>query len=470
MVRQAMHIRMMNQTVSKLAAALLHLLGLFLVILSLSSCAYQQPEANYPQQADSERQQVDDWPALPEGVAVSTLNQLLDDTLPDDLLTTAFTRNPGLQQTWLTLQIRQAQLQQAEGQRLPEITATADTNRQQDADTRYESALAISWQADIWGQLADSRDVAALDLSAQQFRYQAARDLLGAEVIRAWLQLIANQRAVDIQALRLESLERTEAFILQRYRQGLGTLEDLDSARTATASATSRLQGLEEDLAQQRRDLRTLTGSLSRAMRDIPESYPSVGLSHVDLPAQTLSRRPDLRAAFADIEAASLQVDVAYKDLLPQLDLQAILQDGALTPRDALFAAPAWSLLAQLTAPLYQGGQRRAAIEIADLEAAIAYQDYRDTLLTAVNEVEQAISREHSLREQYQHTQRALNSARSNLEQFQERYRTGLSNILDLLTVQQQTFDLQAQLDDLQFRRLRNRVDLGLALGLEVQP
>lgn len=452
------------------AARLLPLLCLYLLMMSVSSCSYHRPAADYAEQADSERQQLNNWPELPSGTTVSSLNELLDEGLPADLLTTAFDNNPGLQQTLLTLQIRAAQVQQAEGQRRPEITASGDASRTQNAETQYESALVINWQADIWGQLADSRDVAALDLTAQQFRYQAARDLLGAEVIRAWLQLIANKRAVDIQALRLDSLQRTENFILQRYRQGLGTLEDLDSARTASASAASRLQGLEEDLAQQQRDLRTLMGRSSRQTIDIPDGYPTVDLSNVDLPEQTLSRRPDLRAAYADIQAASLQVDVVYKDLLPQLDLQAILRDGGLTPRDALFAAPAWSLLAQLTAPLYQGGQRRAAIDIADLEAAIAYQEYRDALLTAINEVEQAISREHSLRAQYQHTEQALNSARNNLQQFQQRYRTGLSDILDLLSVQQQTFDLQAQLDDLEFQRLRNRIDLGLALGLEVQP
>lgn len=469
MVRLAMLTAIFAQTARIKASHLPRMIGLSVLIISLSSCAYQRPAADYPEQADSQRQQISDWPALPEGVAVNTLNQLLDETLPDNLLSSAFNNNPGLQQTLLTLQIREAQLRQAEGQRLPQITASGDASRQEDAETQYQSALTINWQADIWGQLTDSRDVAALDRTAQQFRYQAARDLLGAEVIRAWLQLIANQRAVDIQTLRLDSLERTEAFILQRYRQGLGSLEDLDSARTATASAASRLEGLEETLAQQQRDLRTLIGRPARADIEIPESYPEVRLSQVGLPTQTLSRRPDMRAAFADIEAASLQVDVVYKDLLPQLDLQAILQDGGLTPRDVLFAAPAWSLLAQLTAPLYQGGQRRAAIDIADLDAAIAYQAYRDTLLTAVNEVEQAISREQSLHQQYQHTKRALESARNNLQQFQQRYRTGLSNILDLLAVQQQTFDLQAQLDDLQFQRLRNRIDLGLALGLEVK-
>lgn len=452
------------------ATKLLQLTVLVLLIFSLSSCGYHRPEADYPEQADLQREQISAWPDLPEGSDVSSLNELLDEDLPTSLLTTAFENNPSLQQTLLTLQIRHAQLQQAEAQRLPEISASADANRQEGGQTRYESALAISWQADIWGQLSDSRDVADLDIVAQQFRYQAAHDLLGAEVIRAWLQLIANQRAVDIQSLRLESLQRTENFILQRYRQGLGPLEDLDSARTVSASAASRLQGFEEVLAQQQRDLRTLIGSASREDINIPDSYPTVELSSIDLPEQTLSRRPDMRAAYADIEAASLQVDVVYKDLLPQLNLQAILQDSAITPRDALFAGPAWSLLAQLTAPLYQGGQRRAAIDIADLDAAIAYQEYRDTLLNAVNEVEQAISREHSLREQYQHTERALDSARNNLQQFQERYRTGLSSILDLLTVQQQTFDLQAQLDDLAFQRLANRIDLGLALGLEVQP
>ncbi|MEX0615094.1 MAG: TolC family protein, partial [Methylophaga sp.] len=187
-----------------------------------------------------------------------------------------------------------------------------------------------------------------------------------------------------------------------------------------------------------------------------------------DLPEQTLERRPDLRAAFVAINAADLRTEAAYKDLLPRLDFQAIFQDVARSPRAALFGGPAWSLLGQLTAPLYEGGQRKATAEISELQTAIAYQDYRDQLLTAVTEIEQALSFEQALQSQQQSVEKALASAENNLKQYQSSYQNGLKTILELLSVQQQNFDLQAQRDDLIYQRLLNRINLGLALGMEI--
>ncbi|HEC73693.1 MAG TPA: TolC family protein, partial [Methylophaga aminisulfidivorans] len=186
--------------------------------------------------------------------------------------------------------------------------------------------------------------------------------------------------------------------------------------------------------------------------------------------AQTLARRPDLQAAYLAIEANQYRTEVAYKQLLPSLDITAALQDAASSPNSALMVSPLWSLLGQLTAPIYQGGELRAAAKEAELNEAYSYQSYRDTLLTAINEVEQYLSLETNLASREQHIATALQSAQNSLAQYQKSYRTGLVDILDLLTVQQQTYNLEASLDNLVYLRLINRINLGLALGLGTQP
>lgn len=185
-----------------------------------------------------------------------------------------------------------------------------------------------------------------------------------------------------------------------------------------------------------------------------------------DLPEQTLQRRPDLKAAYLAIEAAGFRTQVAYKDMLPTLRLEAALTDGGPSLSDALLRDPVWSLLGQLSAPLFRGGELRAAAQAAELTTAQRYQAFRETLLTAVQEVEDAIDQETSLARQQDHLQEALASARRTLDQYRQKYRTGLVSLLDLLEVQQQLYDLQAQLDDLTYQRLDNRIGLGLALGL----
>uniref|UniRef100_UPI0030EB3A7D TolC family protein n=1 Tax=Paraglaciecola polaris TaxID=222814 RepID=UPI0030EB3A7D len=161
-------------------------------------------------------------------------------------------------------------------------------------------------------------------------------------------------------------------------------------------------------------------------------------------------------------------VDVSYKALLPSITLSASLSDLAKTPSQALLTSPVWSLLGNLSAPLFQGGALRAQVDIAKLNAEQAFWNYQDILLTAVNEVEDTLGQEQSLNTQQEQLKLALQSAQRSFSNYQSKYQQGLVDILDLLTVQQTVYDLQAQLTQLHYTLQTNRIDLGLALGLGV--
>ncbi|WP_273182260.1 MULTISPECIES: TolC family protein [Methylophaga] len=433
--------------------------------LLLSACISMPASPDYTQQIE-QQQALPAWSQSADAIAVVSLNSLIDSEQLNQLVETAVANNPTLQQTWLTLQIRQTQLQQTDAARKPQVSADASATRSENASDSFTSNIDISWQADLWGKLKNNSQAASKDVIEQALLYQAARDSLSAEVMKAWLNLTATSHAIDIEQQRLNTLEQNETYILQRYRNGIGTLEDLDNARSASAQSRASLASYQEDYRQQQRDLKQLVG-LSNA-QDIaaPESYPQVKLALADLPQQTLARRPDLQAAYTAIEANQLRTKVAYKQLLPNLDLGAAIKDAASSPHQALMASPLWSLLAQLTAPIYQGGELRAAAKEAELNEAYSYQSYRETLLTAINEVERYLSLEQNLMTRQQHISAALKSAQNSLKQYQTSYRTGLVDILDLLTVQQQTYNLEASLDNLIYQRLINRINLGLALGL----
>jgi len=435
--------------------------------LLLGACANQAPRVeDYQQQRDTELQQLPAWSGQTQAQEAATLLMLVDAPQLRQLINQALASNPDLHQTLLTLQIRQAEQTRINGTRLPAVEAGFAGSNTQDDDSSYTGSLNLSWQLDLWQQIADNVAAAGKDVAQQQALYQAARDTLASEVIRSWLGLIAQQHAIDIEERRLATLERNETFIMQRYSSGLGSLEDLDSARSSAASSRATLSANREVLAQQQRSLQTLLGSSTPITVAVPEGYPGIIAPLAALPEQTLARRPDLQAAWLEIQANDLRTQVAYKDMLPSISLQATLQNVASSPAQALLSDPVWSLLGQLTAPLYQGGQLRAAAEIAELTTAQSYQAYRDMLLNAVTEVEDALGQERSLAQQQLHIEDALTRQQNNLSQYQQRYRNGTATVLELLSVQQQTYDLEAQLDTLIYNRLTNRIVLGLALGL----
>ena len=441
----------------------------FFSILLLNSCA-TVPQVDYRQQADNDLQMISSQSQITAGEEITILGNLIHSEKLESLVSEALEANPSLQQTLLTLRIQQAEYRQTSGAKYPQLEAGFSAGKDEDNDASYTGSLTISWEVDLWRKLNDSSKAAAKDVAEQQALYQSACDSLTAEVMKDWLNLITAEKNIAIEEKRITTLNKNQDFILNRYRNGLGTLADLESSRTSVASARAVLESYRENLAQQLRSMQNLLGRLNAKDISIPDDYPAVLLPLAGIPLQSLQRRPDLKAAYLAIEAASLQASAAYKDLLPSISLQAAFEDIATSPSAALLNDPLWSLLAQLTAPLYQGGQLKAAAEIAELETAQSYQIYRETLLEAVQDVDDTLSLERSLPRRQQHVETALQAARNNLQQYESNYRNGLVEIPDLLSVQLNTYDLEIQHNELVYEHLANRIDLGLALGLGVTP
>lgn len=441
---------------------------LLLTLVALSGCSQWQ-HVDHSSAAEKLVDQEADWQYLQvDAEPVGHLNDLIDSPQLQALVAQALSQNPGLQQTALALRIAYAERDVSAADRLPTASAGFDAGREKDADTQFSAGLAVSWELDLWRKLGDGVRAAEMDIAGSEAGYQAARDALAANVMRSSLTLTLNRKLIAIERQRLTVQESNEAMIARRYRSGLGDLEELDSARTTSASTRATLAEYRENQASAERALRQLLGQGGDEWDvEIMADFPQVPQPLASLPDQDLQRRPDLQQAFYAIRAAEYRTDVAYKDLLPSISLSAALNDMGSSPSAALFASPAWSLLGQLTAPLFQGGRLRAQAEIAELTAEQQYWAYQETLLGAVTEVNDTLGQEQSLSEQQRHLQEAVANAQRSYDSYLTKYRQGLVDILDLLTVQQKVYDLQSRLTQVTYSRLVNRIDLGLALGLK---
>jgi len=438
--------------------------ALALTLAAVVGCS--NTAVNYQQSADAALIATTQWQyQQQDAVEVTQLTELIAMPELTSLVDQAILQNPSLQQTAIALQIAYAQRGVTTSVRIPQVNGGFNA-ASDDGDASYQADINVSWELDLWQKISDEVQAADMDIVNSQAIYQGARDALAANIMRSWLQINLQQQLVIIETSRLAVLENNENFVLTRYRSGLGSLEDLDNARTSSAQTRATLAEQQETLAQNKRSLGLLLGQTT--VIEAGSDFPTVLQPLAALPAQDLARRPDLQAAYSAISAAQYRTDVAYKALLPSISLSASLTDIANSPSEALLTSPAWSLLGQLTAPIFQGGKLRSEIDIAELTTEQTFWAYQENLLTAVNEVENALGQEQSLQRQQQHLSNALESAKRSEANYQTKYRQGLVDILDLLTVQQQTFDLQSQLTQTTYNRLVNRIDLGLALGLGI--
>lgn len=406
-----------------------------------------------------------------------------------DYIDEALSSNASLQQALITLRKAQVAIDSVKADRNVNVDTSFSASRSEttgsnsststDVNTNtsnqlnnpsYSASLNVSWELDLWQKISDGISAANLDAASARASYQSARDSLVASVIRSYIDVLTQQQLLNIEQARLSVLENNEAVILTRYRTGLGSLDDLDTARTSSANTRASIAQYENALSSAKRTLAVLLGRQNQSLSalDTQVNFPDILLPLANLPKQDLARRPDLQAAFYTIQATEFEVDVAYKSLLPSINLSASLSDSGSTPSQALFTNPVWTLLGQMTAPLFQGGALRAQIEDAKLTAANAWWQYRDTLLTAVQETQNALDNETAYSARIGHTNVALANAERSVATVEGQYRQGLADILDLLSVYNMRFDLKAQAVELHAQKLQNRIDLGLALGLGV--
>lgn len=451
--------------------------AILIAVMTLTACSGLNSMLTQPDRlADQALAIPKQWQEPIPNSQLQLSNQLLD--LIDDrqltkLVEQTLSNNYDLRITAIRLQQQQLLTKQTDAQQLPELNLNLNSQRSDNGQlqTAHNLSLDMSWEVDVWGRLADQSRAENTRYQAQQQDQIAAANSLAARTIQSWLDITMRQQIIITENLWLKSLEDTETVIHQRYQNGLGsnnTLADLETARSNSALVRASIAARKQQQRDSLRLLAALQGKTGTVPLELPDSPPAIMNPPAQLPVNIVINRPDLKAALDRINAANAKAQAAHKQLLPSFKLSTTLSQSRPQLGDLLSGSIAWSLLTQLTAPLFDGGRLKTAAEIEQLNIEIDYLNYQQTLLNALNEVESALGQEASLAEQQVQLERALQHSEASLAHYRARYREGLNDIIDLLTAQQSRFSTRIQLLQTQQARLNNRITLGLALGMGV--
>lgn len=325
----------------------------------------------------------------------------------------------------------------------------------------------VSWEADVWGRLAHAARASIAEFEATAADYRAATLSLAANVAREWFQAIEATQQLRLAEQTVASFADSLAIVEQQYRRGIGDALDVRLARQNLATAQSNLALRQRQHRSSIRTLESLLGRYPAARLDIADSLPEMsGSVPSGLPSQLLIRRPDLVAGERRLVAADERFLQARDDRLPRFRLTA---NGGTTSdevRDLLdpdFLV--WSLLGNLTQPLFQGGRLQARVDLTGAQRSEAFNRYTQAILTALQEVENTLDAEAFLLRQEAALRVAAKEARQAEELALARYAQGLAGIITLLEAQRRSFNSDSALLETSRQRLQNRVNLYLALG-----
>lgn len=333
----------------------------------------------------------------------------------------------------------------------------------------FSTNLSISWEADLWGRVRAGYRAAGQDLQAARADYQGVGLSLAANVTKTWIRLAEAERLVTLGQSTVDSRRRTRERVEARFRRGVAPSVDVRLARANVSAAEGELAARRRSLDSLRRQLEILVGRQPTGTLQGPDAFPELPPAvDAGLPADLLTRRPDLAAAEARMTAAGWRVAEARAAFYPRLSLTGTAGTSSDDVSDLLDGDfSVWSLAGNLLQPIFQGGRLRAAADLAEAGREASLAQYAQTLLRALSEVETTLASERLLGDEVDAFAEALEQAQKASELAEDRYRSGVGDYLALLESQRQAFDTETRLLGVHSQRLRNRIDLHLALGGE---
>jgi NodT family efflux transporter outer membrane factor (OMF) lipoprotein len=333
--------------------------------------------------------------------------------------------------------------------------------------TTYSASGDASWELDVWGRVRRNVESSGASVAAAQNDLENVRLSMQAELAVDWYLLHGFDAQIALLTTNAEA--ENEALKLTVNRHNQGVVSGVDVAQAETLLQTTRAQAIDVAIgrAQTEHAIAFLVG---RAPDDltIPPAKISVLPPVVPglLPSELLERRPDVAAAERRAAAASALIGAAIAAYFPTLSFNASAGFVSST-LSKLFSAPAfvWSLGPSALATLFDGGRRRGVTEQRRAEYDAAVGAYRETALTAFQEVEDQLAALRLLALEDTQQAAAVAAAENALKLAQNRYQGGITSYLEVVTAQTVALSNERTAVDLLTRRMVASVNLVKALG-----
>lgn len=419
--------------------------------------------------------------------AIAAWWTLFHDPQADRLAAQMLKANPTLQVAMARIRAARAELAAAGAERRPQINLDGQIQETLLSDEYVLPApyggswrevgdiqARMTWALDFWGRQQALIAKASSLAEARTLDAMAARLALAGAFAQAYIGLLTAWQDIDIAHGTLAERQTILTLTQSRADSGLENEAALDQARALVAAAEVDVMALEAQRDRAIHALAALTGQGAAAYDGIgrPAAVLDAALPlPTALPADLLSRRPDILAARARIAAALHGREAAHADFYPNIDLTAALGVQAVGLGN-LFGASALTtgIGPAIHLPLFDAGKLKAQYALAGSELDIAVGQYNETVLDAVKQVADALTDTRSLQARRQRQQVVLDSATHALQLAEERYRLGLSDQILVLTAESLVSQARRQMAVLDAGLATQRVTLFLAVGGGADP
>jgi outer membrane protein, multidrug efflux system len=397
-----------------------------------------------------------------------------DDLALSDLITSALDANFDIEAAQARLRSARASVKGTQGALLPTIEASAGSNKAANIDglgdesESYRVGFDASWEADLFGGNKRAIEAARAGSDAAAADLHAVQLSIAAELALNYIDARLAQVSLAHARTNLGYQDDTVQIAGWRVQAGLVSSLDLEQLGVLRAQTAASIPPLETRLAAAANRIAVLTGRPPGAVSALLDTVEPIPLGpdaiETGLPAELMQRRPDVIAAERRLAAETARIGVATAQLYPAMRLSGSLTSPSLTLGgigDSIIGA----LASAITAPIVQGGQIRAQIEGQRATTDAAFANYRQTVLVALEDVENAMVALHNARLRENALTRAEGSAGISLLYARSQYRAGLIDFQTLLESERSLLSVQDARTTARAARATALVQLYKALG-----
>ena len=417
-------------------------------------------------------------------VAVSRVEQefeqdwlgMSSDPLLQSLINLGLNNNYDLQASAISVELAKQQLSVNESTDFPELSLALSQQRAKRVgdDVTYgnsaDLSLQLSYELDLWGKLSDQQRQAELTLASIKSSYQQSRTQLISNIVLAWFELFKQETLLALYQERSINLKNNYDIINSGYRLGLNSALDVYLTQNELNAEKARIASQQQATLASRRALQTIIGEypsgIDQRLANV-KAWPQLSTTlYASLPADLIAQRGDIQSTWFDLLAADAGLAVAHKQRFPQLTLSATTGDSSDELTNLLSGnALAWSLLGNISAPLFNAGRLESLEEQARLSVKQKEQQYLSLVFSAFEQAENNLSNHAALNKQLAFYQQAeLNALAAESLSFSQ-YQKGLVSYATVLESQRRAFDAQTNVIQLKHQLIQNRMAIYVAFG-----
>lgn len=445
---------------------------------ALSGCALSPPHVvpESPQPAAwKEAPAVEGWmPAVPGDTLQSgDWWRRFNDPVLDELAGRVQLSNQNIAAAVAAYSQAQALVREQRAQLFPTVSLDGSGRRSgnvrgaSNASGSYSATLGADWSVDLWGRLREASTSAMAGAQASEADLAAARLSAIGDLAINYLTLRETDAEIALLGQSIEGYERALTITRNRYEAGIAGQTDVLQAQTQLLSAKAERVGLQRNRAVLEHAIAVLVGAAPADFKlALAPWRPVVPTVPLTVPSQLLQRRPDIAAAEREVAAANAQIGIARAAYFPTLSLSASVGSSTSRVGDLFNASNMlWALGLSAAQTLFDAGATGARVDGARASHEAAVARYRQSVLTAFQNVEDQLSAAAALAEQTG-LRREASEAADRIEQQQlNRYRAAQVSYTEVVTAQASALSARRALAQVQLSRQTVAVGLIQAMG-----